>query len=282
MRRYSSPPWSKTPDDRLLRTPYIPPLSPQPDRSTLSRVLQLSLHDPLKLPVVARVEQRPRSQQQPPPANGCFDTLTSSSVDVFVGEDAVVRRLVQSLKIESKCRSCGVQYMIVYFVVPVVTLKMGLCRASVSREVSTTYPGFHHPSLEAQQTCLRAVVQVPRVTSEAHPPRTDPLVNLGQQVLRFSDGAPQVRERKCLTVLLPRSIKTHLLCCRRTWNCYAHDLRPAHRDGQTKFAEDFDEDHHLPLQPAQRPRRGASVVGIQHSPSNSTPCIFQCHYRAGL
>ena len=90
--------------------------------------------------------------------------------------------------------------MIVYFDVPVVTLKMGLSRASVSREVSTTYLGFHHPSLGAQQTCLRAVVQIPRVTSEAHPPRTDPLVNLGQQVLRFIDCAPQVRERKCLTV----------------------------------------------------------------------------------
>ena len=160
---------------------------------------------------------------------------------------------------------------------------MGLCRASVSRGVSTTYLGFHHTSLKAQQTCLRAVVQIPCVTSEAHPPRTDPLVNLGQQVLRFRDGAPQVRERKCITVLLPRSIKSHLLRCRRrsTRNCCAHDLRPAHRDGQTKFDEDFDEDHHLPFQPAQR-RRGTSVVGIHHSPSNSTPRIFQCHYRVGL
>ena len=67
---------------------------------------------------------------------------------------------------------------------------MGLCRASVSREVYTTYLGFHHPSLEAQQTCLRAVVQVPRVTSEAHPPLTDPRVNLGQQVFCGSVTVP--------------------------------------------------------------------------------------------
>ena len=62
--------------------------------------------------------------------------------------------------------------------------------------------------LQVQHSCLRAVVQLPRVTPEAHPPRTDPPTNLGRQVWGFSNGAFKIGEIGCLAVPLPRGVKT--------------------------------------------------------------------------
>ena len=56
-------------------------------------------------------------------------------------------------------------------------LKGDPCRASVQQ--SLYYLEFNHPGFQMQQTCLRAFLQLARVTPEAHPSRTDPLVNLG-------------------------------------------------------------------------------------------------------
>ena len=50
------------------------------------------------------------------------------------------------------------------------------------RQASIYYLGYHRPDLQGQQTCLRAVVQLPRVALEAHPPRADLPVDLVRQV----------------------------------------------------------------------------------------------------
>ena len=132
----------------------------------------------------------------------------------------------------------------------------------------------------ADFTCLRAVVQLPRLTPEAYPPGTDPPVKFGRQVWRFNDGASQVGEGGCLAALLPSGVEDYLRY-RRTYNRHAHGLHLALRDGQTKCAEDFDEDRHHPLQPARRPRQDTRVISLQHPP-NSTPRTFQCRFRANI
>ena len=67
--------------------------------------------------------------------------------------------------------------------------------------------GEHHPGLQVQQTCLRAVVRLLRVALEAHPPHADPPVDLVRQVWGFSDGASQIGEIGYLAVLLPRGVE---------------------------------------------------------------------------
>ena len=190
-----------------------------------------------------------------------LDTLTINSLEsVFVGEGAVVRQLAPGSKgFEAIAGDvCSAELI-------VVALNTGLCRASVQE--SLYYLKFHHLGLRVQHNCLRAVVQLPRVIPEANPPRTYPLINLGRQVWCFSDGASQIDEGSCLTVvLLPRSVKDHLLC-RRTQNRHAHDIRLALRVGQTKYAEEFNLDHHHPLQPAQRPRHNVRVVSAVSGPT---------------
>ena len=74
--------------------------------------------------------------------------------------------------------------------------------------------------------CLPAVVQLPRVTPEVHPPRPDPTVDLVRQVWGFGDGASQIDEGDCLAVLLPRGLEGYL-CCRCTRNRHAPGLRLA-------------------------------------------------------
>ena len=39
-------------------------------------------------------------------------------------------------------------------------------------------PYFHHSGLQRQQICLRAVIEIPLVALEAHPPRADPPIDL--------------------------------------------------------------------------------------------------------
>ena len=48
---------------------------------------------------------------------------------------------------------------------------------------------------------------------EAHPPRTDPPVDLVRQVWGFRDGASQIVERGCLSILLPCGVEVYL----RSW-----------------------------------------------------------------
>ena len=57
-----------------------------------------------------------------------------------------------------------------------MALQSGLCRASVLE--SLYYLGSHPPSLQGQQTSLRAIVQLPLVALEARPPRADPSLDL--------------------------------------------------------------------------------------------------------
>ena len=146
--------------------------------------------------MVAQAEQHPQPQQ-PPRADGCFDTLKYSLLEgVFVREDMIVRRLAPgSQYLKPVMRSTELV---------VVALEGSPCRSSVKE--SLDYLGYHHSGLPVQQTCLLAVVQLPRVTPEVRPPRTDPPVNLGRQVWRFIDGASKIGERGCLTVLLPRGV----------------------------------------------------------------------------
>ena len=46
------------------------------------------------------------------------------------------------------------------------------------------------------------------VPPEAHPPRTDPPVNIGGQIWDFNDGAPQISDGGCLAVCGPVALKT--------------------------------------------------------------------------
>ena len=48
-----------------------------------------------------------------------------------------------------------------------MALQEDSCRASGSEDLH--YLGRHHSGLQRQETCLRAVVQFPLVTLEAHP-----------------------------------------------------------------------------------------------------------------
>ena len=79
---------------------------------------------------------------------------------------------------------------------------------------------------------------------------------------------------------MPRSVEDYLRC-RRTRNRHAHGFRLSPRDGQTKCAEDLDENRLHPFQPARRPRHDACVVSIQHPP-NTMQRTFQCRFRADL
>ena len=138
-----------------------------------------------------------------------------------------------------------------------MVLKRGPRHASI--EDSLYYLEFHHSGLRVQQACLRAVVQLPRVPPESHPPRTDPPVNLVRQVVRFSYGVSQIGERCCLAVLLPRGVEDYLTICvadaRGINMCMVSVLLL--RDGQTKCGEGLDEDCHHSLQPARRQRQDA-------------------------
>ena len=57
-----------------------------------------------------------------------------------------------------------------------MALQGGPCRVSVQE--SLYYLGPHHPGFKGKQACLRAVVQLPLVALEAHPPCADPPVYL--------------------------------------------------------------------------------------------------------
>ena len=65
---------------------------------------------------------------------------------------------------------------------------------------------------EVRQTCLRAVVQLPRVAPEAYSSRTAPPVDLVRQVWGLSDGASQIGEGGYLAMLLPRDVEAYLYC----------------------------------------------------------------------
>ena len=80
---------------------------------------------------------------------------------------------------------------------------MGFCigepllpRISLSRSTGTA------------DTCFMAVVQLPRVTTEDHPPRLDLPVGLIRPVWDFSDDGSQIGEGGFLVVPCPVAFKT--------------------------------------------------------------------------
>ena len=108
---------------------------------------------------------------------------------------------------------------------PVLSLSMAhICRArAIGKPLLLRISPSGPLLLQVQHTCLRAVVQLPRVTPEPHPPCTDPPVDLVRQVWGFSHGASQIGEGGCLTILLPRGVEDYLRC-RCTRNGHAHGL----------------------------------------------------------
>ena len=81
----------------------------------------------------------------------------------------------------------------------VARIRMG---DSLIRQISPTGP-------QVRQTCLRAVVQLPCVTPEAHPPRTDPPANLGRQVWHFNYDASQIEANEVFwRYCCPVAVKT--------------------------------------------------------------------------
>ena len=88
-----------------------------------------------------------------------------------------------------------------------MAFKRGRCRASVWE--SLYYIGLHRLGLQGKQTCIRAVVQLPRVTLEAHPPRTDPPVIPDRQVWGSRDVASRIGEGCCLAALVPRGVEDY-------------------------------------------------------------------------
>ena len=108
-------------------------------------------------------------------AHDCSDTLISSLLEgVLIGEGAVVRRLTLD--------SAGsIEYPVMDITELVeAVLKSGLYRVSVWE--SLYFLQFYHTSVPVQQTFIWAIVQFPRVKSEACPPRLDPPVNLGRRL----------------------------------------------------------------------------------------------------
>ena len=95
------------------------------------------------------------------------------------------------------------------------------------RKASTTSDFTIRAFWRSRLTCLRAVVQLPRVKPKANPPRTYQPVDLVRQVWGFSDDASQTGEggRDCLAVLWPREVQNYLRCCRCTRNRYTRGFR---------------------------------------------------------
>ena len=81
----------------------------------------------------------------------------------------------------------------------VEALERGLRCASVKESVSTSTinaSGFTIRTFRVQHACLRVVIQLPLVAPEAHPPHTDPTINLGRQVWGLIEGTPHVNRKE--------------------------------------------------------------------------------------
>ena len=163
-------------------TQYVDSFS-SPSRSTLSHVstLQLSLHDFFGLSVSTQAEQHLHSQDSPR-AHNCFYSLTPNSLEgVFAGDDSVVRRHTPG--------SEGSKYYMLMCSTNLVLVALERGPYLLFVQECLYYLGFHHPDLPVQHTCLRVFVQSPRLTPEAHPPRTNSPVNLVRQLVwGFGDG----------------------------------------------------------------------------------------------
>ena len=109
--------------------------------------------DPLGQPVVAHAKQRPRPEHAPRTLN-CLDTLTSSSLEgVFVGEDAVVRRLAPGFYASKQHDDDHDQPVMRSTELIVVALKRGPCRAPVQDSLYCL--GFHHSGTLSLQLKLK-------------------------------------------------------------------------------------------------------------------------------
>ena len=129
-------------------------------------------------------------------------------------------------------------------------------------------------AFRGSRTCLREVVQLPRVAPEAHPPRADPPVDLVRQVRGFSDGTSQIGGREVVwRYCCPVVLKSICVAGARGLGMYmvavmvSEMARPNALKTSTKTAI-------IPPAPARRPRHDVRVVSMRHPP-NSTPHTFQ-------